>query len=69
MRLFQVRVASLEWQIHILTCFFSLVQQTLPALNALSLGTLSFPLVAEWVITASSEWVITASSSQIVSVT
>lgn len=34
--------------------FVSLVQQTLPGLNALSLGTVFFPLVVQLVITASS---------------
>lgn len=54
MQSFQVRVASLEWQVYILTCFFALFQQTLPSLNALSLGTIFFPLLTELVITASS---------------
>jgi len=54
MRSFQVRVASLKQQVHILTRFFARFQQTLPALNARSLGTIFFPLLIELVIATSS---------------
>lgn len=54
MRSFQVRVASPEWQVHILTCFFAVSQQTLPPFSALNLGTIFFPLPIKLVMNACS---------------